>query len=745
MLKIFFILFSSLFISALTFAQQQFTKDYLNPSLPINERVNDLLNQMTPAEKYSQLMADAPAIPRLDIPAYSYRNEAIHGYIARFGFATVFPQVIGMAATWDTALIRQEANAISTEARAHFNDYTAKHHGNAIIHEGISCYAPNINIVRDPRWGRNQETYGEDPFLTSRMSIAFIQGLQGYHSKYIKVLACSKHFAVHSGPESMRHRMNMTPSKSDLYNTYLPAFEADVKEGHVGSVMGAYSALYGKPDCANSFLLKELLRKQWGFDGFVVSDGGAIIDLWQVHHYVSTPEEAAAAAIKAGDDLFSAAITNKGKGHYPKRDQEVLSRVLQSGKLTEAEIDTALTRTFTARFKLGLFDPPADVPWSKITLAQNDTKAHRQLALKVAEESMVLLKNDGVLPLNKTKIKHITVIGANADDSAMLLGNYQGRPSQVVTILKGIKQIAGDDIQITYQWGCPLALKNDSSNKPSPQQIEQAIKAAQSADVVIYAGGLNASLEGEEHKVNYIGFDDGDRTRIELPEVQETLLKKLYATGKPVIFVNCSGDAIAMPWEATHLAAILQAWYPGEEGGLAVANVLFGKVNPAGRLPVTFYHATRDLPPFTDYAMAGRTYRYYKGKPLFGFGYGLSYTHFKYSNPTINTKGLGKNDTIKLSFKIKNVGKMDGDEVAQVYFRKHNTGSHQPLLTLCGFSRKHVAKGNSLLITMNIPVQSLRYWNSTSKKYEISPGKYELLIGAASDDIRLHIPIKILK
>lgn len=725
------------------FAQQQ-NKNYLNPTLPMQERVHDLIHLMTPAEKYAQLLADAPAIPRLGIPAYSYRNECIHGYVARFGFATVFPQVIGMAATWDPSLIQQEADTIATEARAHFNDYAAKHQSNSIMHEGISCYAPNINIVRDPRWGRNQETYGEDPFLTAAMSVAFIKGLQGNNPKYIKVLACAKHFAVHSGPESQRHRMNMNPSESDLFNTYLPAFEADVKEGGVGSMMGAYSALYGKPDCANPFLLEKILRQQWGFNGFVVSDGGAIIDIWQSHHYVSTPEEAVVTAIKAGDDLFSGAITNKGKGRYPQRDQAVLGNVLQSRQLSEAEIDTALTRTLTARFRLGLFDPPSMVPWSKITLAQNDTKEHRQLALKVAEESIVLLKNDGILPLNKAGIKRIAVIGANANDSATLLGNYQGRPSHVITILNGIKQLAGHGIQIIYKRGCPLALKKDSSNKPDSEQMMRVANAADSADAIIYVGGLNAMLEGEEHRVNYNGFSDGDRTKIELPAVQEELIRKLYATGKPVIFVNCSGDAVAIPWEAKHLSAIMQAWYPGEEGGLAVAEVLFGQVNPSGRLPVTFYRSTKDLPSFTDYSMSDRTYRYFSGKPLFAFGYGISYTQFKYFHAKMNAKSFGINDTIRLSFKIKNTGKYGGDEVAQVYFRKLHADSLQPRLTLCGFMRKNIPKDSSSVFTINIPVQRFRYWNAADKKYVITPGKYELLAGAASDDIRLHVPLTLV-
>ncbi|MCL4540456.1 MAG: glycoside hydrolase family 3 C-terminal domain-containing protein [Bacteroidetes bacterium] len=698
---------------------------------------------MSPSHFAKSVLADAAPIPRLGIPAYSYRNEGIHGYVARFGYATVFPQVIGMAATWNPALVHEEAEVIATEARAHFNDYASRHDGSCIMHEGISLYAPNINIVRDPRWGRGQETYGEDPFLTSRMSVAYINGLQGNNPKYIKALACAKHFAVYSGPEPLRHVFNATPPKVDLYDTYLPAFEADVREGHVGSVMGAYPALYGVPDCANPFLLTDILRRQWGFGGFVVSDGGAIIDIWAHHKYVKTPEEAVAAALKSGCDLFSGAVTDTGSGRYPDRDYVVLGTAAKDGLISESEIDSAISLTLAARFRLGLFDPPSMVPWSKITMAQNNTPEHRALALKVAEESIVLLKNNGVLPLKRAAIKRIAVIGPNADSEPMLLGNYDGKPSSAVTILDGIKEVAATNIEVTYVMGCPLALRNDGSNKPTPEMTAAAVGAAKSADVVIYVGGLDASLEREEHEVNYRGFLGGDRTHIGLPSVQEHLLKALYATGKPVIFVNCSGSAIAMRWEAGHLPAIVQAWYPGEEGGLAVANVLFGNYNPAGRLPVTFYKSVKQLPPFADYSMQGRTYRYFYGTPLYPFGFGLSYTAFKYSNISVSKKIAKSGDTLTVSVNVENTGKRDGDEVVQCYVRNLTAKGKHPIMSLVGFDRVHIKRGETRNITIPLAIESLKLYSVKHARYVIEPGKYEVQIGSSSKDIKLKKTITV--
>jgi beta-glucosidase len=722
-----------------------------DPSAPFAARVRDLVGRMTVEEKASQLLANTPAIPRLGIPAYSHRNECLHG-VAGAGVATIFPQAIGMAATWDPALIHEEANVIATEGRAKHNDYIASHDGDTGEHAGLNFYSPNINIVRDPRWGRAQETYGEDPFLTARFGVAFIRGLQGDDPKYIKAVACAKHYAVHNGPESERHRFDAQPTERDLYETYLPAFEAAVREGHVGSAMGAYSSLYDKPCCASPFLLTDLLRKKWGFDGVVFSDGGAIGDIWAEHKYVTTPEEAAAAAVKAGCDVSSGGMTpprrKTGPGHENAGLKggaafSVLPAAVAQGLISEAAVDAALSRELAMRFRLGMFDPPSMVPWSKIGIDQNDTPEHQALALKVAEESIVLLQNKGVLPLNRAKIKRIAVIGPNADAVDMLAGNYKGAASHPVTILDGIKQIAGAGIEVTYAAGCPLALKNDNSNQPTPEATAQAVAAAKSADAVIYVGGLDSTLEKEEGRVNYQGFYGGDRKQIELPLPQEDLLKALHATGKPVVFVNCSGSAMAMPWEAEHLPAIVQAWYPGEQGGIAVAKVLFGDVNPAGRLPITFYRSTTDLPPFEDYSMSNRTYRYFNGKPLFAFGHGLGYTKFDYAHARLNAAASAPDGTLKLSFTLQNNGARDGDEVAQVYFRHVNSEVPQPKLALCAFTRIHLAKDGRTTVTLEIPVERFRYWDTARKQYAVSPGKYELLVGAASDDIRLRAEVKI--
>jgi beta-glucosidase len=724
-----------------------------DPSEPLDARIQDLISRMTLAEKVDQLSAGTPAIPRLGIPAYHFGNEALHG-LCSAGVATVFPQVIGMAATWDAPLIHDEGDVISTEARAKHNDYAAKHHGDSGHFYGLTFWAPNINIFRDPRWGRGQETYGEDPFLTAQMALAFIHGMQGDDPKYIKAMACVKHFAVHSGPEAHRFGFNARPPERDLYETYLPAFQAAVQRGRVGGVMGAYSALYAAPDCANRFLLTDLLRQRWGFDGYVVSDCGAIYYNWTQLHYAPTLEESAADSLKAGCDICCG-------GGYP-----ALVKAVQDGLVTEREIDNALYYALKTRFRLGLFDPPKMVPWSNIGIDQNDTPAHEALALKVGEESIVLLKNNGVLPLDRSKIKRLAVIGENADSILALVGNYNGTPSRPVTILDGIRQIAGPNVTVNYEPGCPLALKNDGSNKPAPEEMAaRAIAAAKSADAVIYVGGLrpivfnigqlklkslaeangnSQQLEGEQNKVDYQGFDYGDRTRIELPPPQENLLNALYATGKPVVFVNCSGGAMAIPWAAKHLPAILQAWYPGEEGGRAVAGVLFGNVNPAGRLPITFYPSTRDLPQIDDYAMSNRTYRYFDGKPLFAFGHGLSYTKFSYKKAALDRFVYGTNDTLNLTFNLRNTGARDGDEVAQVYFRHVKSPVPQPRLALCGFTRVHLGRGRAEQVTVEIPAERFRYWDTVTKQYVVEPGKYQILIGGASDDIRLKLKFKIV-
>jgi beta-glucosidase len=703
-----------------------------DPSQSFDVRVQDLVQRLSLAEKIQQLGNQAPAIPRLGIPAYNYWNEALHG-VARAGVATVFPQAIGAAATWDAPLIHTEAQVISTEARAKYDDYTRAHHGDSDEYHGLTFWSPNLNIFRDPRWGRGQETYGEDTFLTGTIGVAFIRGLQGDDPGYIRAMACAKHFAVHSGPEPTRHQFDAEPSERDLYETYLPHFEMAVREAHVGGVMGSYNSVLGVPACASSFLLGDVLRKQWGFAGYVVSDCGAINDIFAHHKYVATPEAAAAIAVKAGCDICCGT------------DFNALTRAVKKGLLTTADIDNALAYALKTRFRLGLFNPPDRQPFTEIPITQNDTPAHEALALKVACESIVLLKNNGLLPLNRERLKKIAVIGPNAGSMDALVGNYNGTPARPVTILDGIKTVAGTNITVTYAPGCPLALHQNGADRPDSTMLKDALAAAKSADVVIYVGGIDARLEGEESPdaSTCDGFKGGDRTRIELPPGQTDLLKALAATGKPIVFVNCSGSAIAMPWAVDKLPAILQAWYPGEQGGRAVGEVLFGDYNPAGRLPVTFYNSTADLPAFEDYSMSNRTYRYFNGRPEYAFGHGLSYARFTYQNAALNGSTFKPADTVRVVFELKNSGRYDGDEVAQVYFRHVHSAVPQPKLALCAFERVHLAAGQSTSVAMDVPVERFRQWDVTSKQYVVEPGKYELLVGAASDDLRLQLPLKI--
>ncbi len=705
-----------------------------DPSRPMPARELDLIRRLSLAEKVAQLQNGAPGIARLGLPAYDYWSEALHG-VANNGVATVFPQAIGAAATWDPALLQQESAVIGVEGRAKFNDYAAKHHGDAKWFGGLTFWSPNINIFRDPRWGRGQETYGEDPFLSGTLGVAFIKGLQGNDPDCMLAMGCAKHFAVHSGPEPERHRFDAAPPERDLYETYLPQFEMAVREGHVGGVMGAYNSVFGVPCCASSFLLTDILRKQWGFDGYIVSDCAAIHNIWgrEEHHYVGTAEEAAAAAVKAGCNLCCGG------------DYNPLVRAVQKGLITEKEIDQALCYTLGTRFRLGLFDPPEKCPYSKIGLDQNDTPAHEALALKVAEESVVLLKNDGVLPLDRSKIKRIAVIGPNADVAWMLEGNYNGRAARPVTILSGIKKLAGPDIEVTFAAGCPWALGADGSNQPSHEAIDDAVAKAKAADVVVFVSGITARLEGEEMGRDHAldGFEGGDRTKIELPSVQTDLIQAVAATHRPVILVNCSGSPMALPWEVEHLPAILQAWYPGEQGGRAVGEILFGDVNPSGRLPLTFYASTADLPGFTDYSMSNRTYRYFSGQAEFAFGHGLSYSQFEFQNGSLAAKAIPADGAAKVSFTVKNTGQLDGDEVAQVYYRHVQSSVPQPKLALCGFARVQLKRGEASRVTVEVPAARLRYWDTQKKQYVVEPGDYEFLVGAASDDLRIKLPLTV--
>jgi beta-glucosidase len=714
---------------------------WTDPTQPRAVRIKDLVSRLSLQEKAAQMGNGAPAIHRagLDLPAYNYWSEALHG-VARDGTATVFPQAIGNGATWDPNFVKQMGHIIGVEGRAKNNDIRARRNGNSGQFQGLNFWSPNINIFRDPRWGRGQETYGEDTFLTSRMGVAFIQGLQGDDPNYVLALACAKHYAVHSGPEALRHRFDVHPSERDLYETYLPHFEAAVREGHVGAIMSAYNAVDGEPAPSSTFLLTDTLRTRWGFDGQVVSDCDAVGDIWRNHHTVNSAAEAAARAVKGGTDLCCGQTYNN------------LVTSVRSNLITVGEIDTALGRIFESRFKLGLFDPSNMVPYTQITLAQNDTAEHRQVALQLARESMVLLKNEGILPLDRSKLKHIAVIGPNAgpDAGQMLFGNYNGTNPNTTSILDGIRQVAGSNIDVQYTIGCPLAMFTAAAQRATPAQlawgVSNSLALASNSDLVIYVGGINSTMEGEEGtRGNADGFANGDRTQIELPDCQEDLLRALYATGKPVIMINCSGSAMAIPWEAEHLPAILQAWYPGEQGGQAVAETLFGDYNPGGRLPITFYRTTADLPAFTNYSMENRTYRYYTGLPLYAFGHGLSYSYFDYSAPVLASKKVKAGDTITVQFKVTNKGQRDGDEVAQVYFRHVNSAVPQPIEALCAFGRVHIPAGQTAQISLNIPAERLRYWDTTREDYTVETGNYEFMIGAASDDIRQRIPFSVVQ
>jgi len=702
-----------------------------DPAQPVDARVTDLLRRLSLAEKVAQMGNAAPAIPRLGIPAYNYWNEALHG-VARAGVATVFPQAIGAAATWDAPLLHAEAEVIATEARAKYNDYAARHHGDSDEYHGLTFWSPNLNIFRDPRWGRGQETYGEDPFLTGTMGVAFIRGLQGDDPRHIRAMACAKHFAVHSGPEPTRHSFDAEPPERDLYETYLPHFEMAVRDGHVGGVMGSYNSVLGVPACASSFLLADVLRRQWGFDGYVVSDCGAINDVFAHHKFTATPEEAAAATARAGCDICCG------------NDYSALTGATREGLVTASELDRALGYALKARFRLGLFDPPGASPYAGITMAQNDTPAHEALALQVARESVVLLQNHGLLPLDRARLKRIAVIGLNADSIAALVGNYNGTPARPVTLLEGIRRVAGPGIEVVYAPGCPLA-RHQGEAPSEAAMVAAAVTLARSADVIIYAGGISAELEGEESPdaSTCDGFKGGDRTRIELPPGQTALLQALHGTGKPVVFVNCSGSAMAMPWAVDNLPAMVQAWYPGEQGGRAVAEVLFGEVNPGGRLPVTFYQSTADLPDFSDYAMRQRTYRYFDGQPEFAFGHGLSYTRFDYGGVRLSASRFTPAETVKINFTLTNAGAREGDEVAQVYFRHVRSAVRQPRLALCGFTRLHLAQGETASVTVDVPVARFRQWDPVRKQYVVESGVYELLVGGASDDLRLRASLKV--
>jgi len=680
-------------------------------SLSLERRVDALIAELTLDEKVSQLTDSSAAIERLGIPAYHWWNEALHG-IARAGVATVFPQAIGMAATWNEALIHEIGDTVGTEGRAKYNDAIAA--GKHDQYYGLTFWSPNINLFRDPRWGRGQETYGEDPVLTAMLGGAYVRGLQGDDPRYLKVAACAKHFAVHSGPEATRHHFNVDVDPRDLREFYLYAFRELVRDDGVAGVMSAYNSVDGKPVSINAALLHDILRKEWGFTGYVTSDCGAIDDLIDFYRVARDNPHASALAVAAGVDT-SCLDTFGGLGDAVRR-----------GLVPEGVLDAALRHLFTVRFRLGMFDPAASVPYSRLTIADNDTPAHAALAKRAACESIVLLKNDGTLPLRKDGLT-IAVIGPNANSVPALVGNYNGTPSHPITVLDGIRVAAGSSATIVTAAGCAYV------RRAIPDDWDVALRVAAQADVVVFVGGITAQLEGEAgDAAKAVGFSGGDRTRIELPEVQTVLLRALHATGKPVVFVQLSGSAMATPWESEHLAAIVQAWYPGESGGAAIADVLFGDYNPAGRLPVTFYASTSQLPPFDDYRLTNRTYRHLGDRPLYAFGYGLSYTSFAYHDFDVRMTTAG----ISASIAIENVGKRAGDEVVQLYVTRPVSDDRRPIRQLVAFARVHVAPGERRTLALDAPAKTYAVWDADRATYAVIPGDYDVQIGAASDDIR---------
>ena len=841
------VLFVALLSSAAQTQKPSGGLPYLDPSLPLNVRVDDLVSRMTLEEKASQLVNQSRSIPRLHVPAYDWWSEALHG-VARAGTATVFPEPIGLAATFDAPLIHEMATAIGQEARAKHNQ--AVRAGRRDIYEGLDFWSPNINIFRDPRWGRGQETYGEDPFLTGRMGVAFVTGLQGDDPKYFQAIATPKHFAVHSGPETTRHSVNVDATKHDMEDTYLPAFRAAVTEGKAGSVMCAYNRVNAEPACANSFLLEDQLRGAWKFQGYVVSDCDAVADIERGHHFTQTMAEAAAVSLKRGTDNECADYLQKA---IDNSDYVKYVDAVKQGLLSEKDVDVTLKRLFTARFRLGLFDPLEMVKYAQIPDSVIDSEAHRQLALKIARESMVLLKNDGVLPLS-ANTKKIAVVGPLAESLRVLEGNYNGTPSRATTALDGIrKQFSSAQVSFTpgtsflleyepvpgaalstpdgqpglkaeyfsdpsfkgapaqvrvdkdvnfafapgttsktsifaVRWtgfltpsesgtyrlgldGCLNTLRlddkmivDDSKNhdprakvaevalekghryalkieyfqgRPrgvklvwrqlSPDPVAEAVAAARQADVVIAVVGITSDLEGEEMDVAVPGFEGGDRTSLDLPKEEEDLLKGIKTTGKPLVVVLMNGSALSVNWAKENANAILEAWYSGEEGGSAIAESLAGANNPAGRLPVTFYTGVEQLPPFEDYSMSNRTYRYFEGQPLFPFGYGLSYSKFAYSNLKLSAATLNAGDPLSVEADVKNASGREGDEVVQLYLSFPKSPA-APRHALRGMTRVHLAAGETKRVQFSLDARDLSEVNSIGDRI-VAAGAHRLYIG----------------
>jgi beta-glucosidase len=696
---------------------------YPDPTQPLAQRVDDLVSRMTLSEKVSQMGTQAPAIQRLGIPQYNWWSEALHG-VARAGTATVFPQVIGLAATWNPDLIQRMATVISDEARAKHHE--AIRNGVRDLYTGLTLFSPNINIFRDPRWGRGQETYGEDPYLTSRLAIKFIQGLQGDDAHFLKTVATAKHYAVHSGPERERHYFNAVVSQRDLRMTYLPAFQACITEAKAYSIMGAYNAVNGEAACASPTLLQKILRDEWGFEGYVVADCGAIDDIYINHMLAKSAAEAAAMAVKAGCDLEC------GCTYGIPCDYGELQRATGWGLLTEADIDRSVKRLFTARFRLGMFDPDEQVPYAQIPFSVVDSDEHRALALEVARQSLVLLKNEnGLLPLDKKRITSIAVIGPNADNTLVLTGNYMGTPTAPVSVLAGIRALVAPGTKVNYAHGCDML-------KGSDAELKEAVQAAKSSNVVVVVLGLSQQLEGEQgqQEGNPPGVTSlGDRISLDLTPSQEKLLEAIHATGKPVILVLINGSALSINWANSHLPAILEAWYPGQAGGTAVAEALFGLTNPGGRLPVTFYQSMSDLPAFKDYNMENRTYRYFTGQPLYAFGFGLSYTTFTYRNLEITPANVKAGDPVSVQVEVENTGQTAGDEVVQLYLKDVEASLPVPLLQLQGFTRIHLAPAEKQTVQFRLSGDQMSFAGENGD-WVLEPGQFKVFVGGQQPDLK---------
>jgi beta-glucosidase len=718
MKKIFFsVTISIAFLSSIS-AQKKYAYPFQDPSLSTEKRVTDLVSRLTLEEKVLQMLNSTPAIKRLGIPAYDWWNECLHG-VARTKFKTTsYPQAIGMAATFDVDAMKKMGDYTAEEGRAIFNESNRVDTSSRRRYIGLTYWTPNINIFRDPRWGRGQETYGEDPFLTATIAKAFVSGLQGNDPKYLKAAGCAKHYAIHSGPEPSRHKFDVNVSDHDLWDTYLVAFHELVVNAKVAGVMCAYNAYAGQPCCGSDKLMMDILRNQWKFTGYVTSDCGAIDDFFNFHKTHPDAESASVDAVLHGTDVEC------GNASY-----KTLIQAVKDGKITEKELDVSLKRLFTIRFRLGMFDPAEMVKYAQIPVTALESAPHKEHALKMARESIVLLRNSpflggagvGLLPLSKS-VKKIAVLGPNADNANTQLGNYNGQPSVVTTVLQGIKEKL-KNTEVFYS-------RAINFTATEPQDFSKLIDSIKDVDVIVFVGGISPRLEGEEMKVTNSGFSGGDRTTISLPTVQTEFLKALKATGKPVVFVMMTGSAIAIPWEAENIPAIINDWYGGQAAGTAVADVLFGDYSPSGRLPVTFYKSDSDLPPFEDYSMANRTYRYFKGEALYPFGFGLSYTNFKYNDLKVSKKTISKNESIQVEVTVTNTGKVKGDEVVQLYIT-HDGKAYSPLHALKGIKRISLEPGKSQKVNFILSPDILKLIDEKGNAV-YTPGIVRIIVGGSS-------------